>query len=188
MNLSKCSRCGGPRRSLSQPVCAKCRKHPVDTCSRCGKKKLESSALCRTCHIADALVIRHKDARRPPEGYEKRRCACGGFRRLRAKQCWTCYVAELRSLQPEVTFDADGYAYVLVLEHRDAGKAGRGYRIRRARLVGEQQIGRPLDPYEVPHHLNLCPSDDRPENVAVLTKKEHRLIHAAYRKEAKATG
>jgi len=45
-------------------------------------------------------------------------------------------------------------------------------------LVMEQMIGRRLRPGEVVHHKNEDKSDNRPENLEVMTIKEHRRYHA----------
>jgi hypothetical protein len=45
-------------------------------------------------------------------------------------------------------------------------------------LVAEKQIGRRLKQgVEVVHHINGVKSDNRPENLLVCTKSEHRMFH-----------
>lgn len=46
------------------------------------------------------------------------------------------------------------------------------------RLVAEQMLGRPLEAGEVVHHINGVKTDNRPENLAVMSAREHRLLHA----------
>lgn len=41
------------------------------------------------------------------------------------------------------------------------------------RVVAAQQLGRPLEPGEVVHHLNGDKKDARPENLLVLQADEH---------------
>ena len=50
--------------------------------------------------------------------------------------------------------------------------------VRRSMLVAEATIGRFLAEDEVVHHVNGDKSDDRPENLRVLKKHEHSLIHS----------
>lgn len=47
----------------------------------------------------------------------------------------------------------------------------------RYRAVAEEMLGRPLRPGEQVHHINGDPTDDRPENLEVLSAKEHAARH-----------
>ena len=63
------------------------------------------------------------------------------------------------------------YGYVLTYQ------PGIGY-VKRANLVMEQMLGRPLLPEEVVHHKNKVPSDDRPENLQLFpNESEHKRHH-----------
>lgn len=48
-----------------------------------------------------------------------------------------------------------------------------------ARAVAEADLGRPLRDDEVVHHVNGDVTDDRPENLRVLTRAEHIDLHRA---------
>ena len=45
------------------------------------------------------------------------------------------------------------------------------------RVIMERVLGRRLGKNEVAHHLNGNPCDNRPENLAVLTYREHGKVH-----------
>lgn len=56
-----------------------------------------------------------------------------------------------------------------------------GY-VRRSRLVLAQELGRPLTPEEICHHINRDPKDDRPGNLKLFRNhsahtKHHRSMH-----------
>lgn len=64
----------------------------------------------------------------------------------------------------------DGYVKVLVPEHPHADN--KGY-VLEHRLVLEQKLGRLLKQSEVGHHLNGIKNDNRPENLAAMSKKHN---------------
>lgn len=80
------------------------------------------------------------------------------------------------------------YVYLYVPDHPFADKHGR---VREHRYVAEKHFlndensilidGKNyLDPkYEV-HHINMIKDDNRPENLMVLTKSEHKRLHTQY--------
>ena len=76
----------------------------------------------------------------------------------------------------------DGAGYVLVKRdgHPRAKKCG-GY-VREHILIAEKHLGRLLLPDEVVHHINGIKSDNRPENLAVMTSSAHLQSHAKARR------
>lgn len=67
-----------------------------------------------------------------------------------------------------------GYRYIYKPDHHRAGKSGY---IHEAVLVLEQKLGRPLQVFEEPHHVNKIHSDNRPENIELVTHENHTRIH-----------
>lgn len=52
-----------------------------------------------------------------------------------------------------------------------------GHLIRRSRVVLSSVLGRALERWEIAHHKNEDRSDDRPENLELLTSREHNSHH-----------
>jgi hypothetical protein len=52
-----------------------------------------------------------------------------------------------------------------------------GKRYPKHRWIAQQILGRELPPNEDVHHINWNPIDNRPENLYVCFKPEHRKIH-----------
>lgn len=74
---------------------------------------------------------------------------------------------------------ANGYVYLLMPGHPDADP--RGY-IYEHRWIAEQLAGRALRNGEVVHHRNEIKTDNRPENLQLLTSQsEHLALHARLR-------
>lgn len=72
-----------------------------------------------------------------------------------------------------------GYVHIFYPEHPNATKAG--YMMEH-RLVMEKQLGRYLEADEDVHHINENVKDNRPENLMVVSRSEHKIIHSLLRK------
>lgn len=76
---------------------------------------------------------------------------------------------------------SQGYAYLLKPAHPRAMK--NGY-VKRADVILEQKLGRPLEPDEIAHHINENKMDDAPQNLEPMTRGAHQRMHTTKRKAA----
>lgn len=72
------------------------------------------------------------------------------------------------------TRTAAGYICINVPDHPFADANGN---VKEHRLVMEQKLGRLLTPAEHVHHLNEIKDDNRPENLAIMSRAEHAAAH-----------
>lgn len=70
--------------------------------------------------------------------------------------------------------NTNGYMIVYAPDHPHAVN----HFVLEHRLVVEQKIGRHLDPAEIVHHINGIMTDNRPENLEIMTRGEHKRFHA----------
>lgn len=82
--------------------------------------------------------------------------------------------------------DEAGYVRVQCKGHARASKSG-GY-VREHILVAEKVLGRPIERGEHVHHINGNKSDNRPENLAVMSASEHIALHGKLRKNCNGKG
>lgn len=98
------------------------------------------------------------------------RCRAQGYCKLhywRARY-WKLITLKKRSrVSGEGTIRKSGYKWVQV----------KGRKIAEHRLIMEQHLGRKLDPSEEIHHINRNRLDNRIENLVVVGRREHALIH-----------
>jgi len=65
----------------------------------------------------------------------------------------------------------EGYVYIFKPEHPRATRHGKY--VKRADLLLETKLGRPLQVGEIAHHLNGIRDDDSPDNLELRTKSSH---------------
>lgn len=65
----------------------------------------------------------------------------------------------------------------VMLYHPDHPRAWTTGYVYRALLVAEAALGRPVLRGEIVHHRNEVKDDDRPENLAVMTRGDHIRLH-----------
>lgn len=97
---------------------------------------------------------------------------CGGpvwSGRTRCRACYRRWVASSGNPRWKGEVRDQGYVYVRS-DHPRANR--RGY-VKRADLVLEAKLGRPLQSGEMAHHINGVRDDDRPENLEAVSKSEH---------------
>lgn len=72
-------------------------------------------------------------------------------------------------------FNHDGYMEVTLLDREIKNKHGR--RAYFHRVLMEKYLGRKLSSNELVHHINGDKTDNRIENLEVMTRREHVKIH-----------
>jgi len=160
---------------------------PTKQCERCGLDFHASKKSARFCS-------KRCSNRRPGTAQEIRSCAfCGNdfaftqypstlTRHNRGLFCSLSCSRKYRIGPLNHTWrggrcnNADGRTLIYAPDHPDA-RQGRGRYIYEYRLVAEQLIGRPLRRDEVVHHINGIHTDNRPDNLMVMTPSEHKKLH-----------
>ena len=112
--------------------------------------------ICKTCIVCgEEFLTRHDSMTCSPK--------CG------AKMRWIDYHAD-----PSRRLRKFGYAFVYLPDHPMSDKKGW---IPEHRLVMSQILNRNLSTGEFVHHINGKRDDNRPENLVLLSRSEHNVIH-----------
>lgn len=162
---------------------------PADiSCRGCGRRftaKRSDAMWCPECRVANAKkYVRQYDAKDKRSG--KTRCMdCGTPIGRSAKRCRVCdnkwrsirYRGEgSPNWKQGRTVDTSGY--VLIRVKPDTHKVGAGAYRREHHVVWEKAHGKPVPKGWIIHHLNGIKDDNRPENLAAVSRREHHVRHA----------
>jgi hypothetical protein len=82
-----------------------------------------------------------------------------------------------KSMKPKVGAEHPRYKGRYVANGYVWRNTGRNERNLEHRVVIEEMIGRPLRSDEIVHHKNHDRTDNRPENLVVMTRAEHLIEH-----------
>lgn len=131
-------------------------KYHLFNCSICSMDFLASHARNKFCSISCSMKERYK------------RIPIGNY-----------WLGKKRAYAPRDCVKSNkinqhGYAWILVPHHPKANK--KGY-VAEHRYVMEQKIGRVLESREIVHHINENRSDNRIENLLLMTHASHNSIH-----------
>lgn len=80
-----------------------------------------------------------------------------------------------------ITLSGSGYVYIRCKGHPKAKQ--KGYYVLEHRLVMEEYLGRYLEDWEIVHHKNGDITDNRIENLEIMTQSEHVKLHHKLRQE-----
>lgn len=130
-------------------------------CPDCGGPKPPGAGLhrCPACEIEHKAALRRRSAER-----RRKPCRdCGGPKppgagHVRCEKCQRVYLDKNSGRVRIAGRGIDGHAY-------------------RYRRVMEAHLGRPLRSDEVVHHINGDPTDDRIENLQIMTPEAHGRLH-----------
>lgn len=159
------------------------RRLKIYTCIRCGKE-FESRAdmKCKYC----SYECYHNAIRTGKKTYPRICQHCGKPYQGRTETSKYCSakcqnLARMGKNHPlykrGYSID-DGYRKVL---------SGKGGYVKEHRKVVEDVLGRPLRTDEIIHHINVNRSDNRIENLTILSKSEHSKVHGYLRGLGKMT-
>jgi len=116
----------------------------------------------------------------------KKKCKCGKIICDEAKRCKSCHAKRLHKLHlfGQPPFGKKHWkwtngrtlktGYWLILSPNHPNKNARGY-VFEHRLVMEKHLGRYLTKEEIVHHINGIRTDNRLENLLLVTQKNHPI-------------
>ena len=164
-------------------------RHPVIDCVICGKSFKPRSERIKSCSAQCGRIRRAQNPirywlgkKRSPESVRKMAASLTG-RKLSDEQRknislghikYAVYGSKHHNWKGGKTID-NGYVKLSVL----------GSKVKEHRLVMEKHLGRKLKPTELVHHKNGIRSDNRIENLEIMTRSQHRKHHNVERWDKK---
>lgn len=155
------------------------KKIKVCTCQRCGKE-FEVKAYDHRLTHGEIKYCSKQCANEALKRGKIIKCKCCGkdFYSTRHEFCSKECVSNYRSEHsPHKPYYENGY---IVIHKRGYNKKGNA---KQHRLVMEEYLGRQLSPNEVVHHINGDKTDNRVENLMVMSRDEHSKLHREMEKE-----
>jgi hypothetical protein len=132
------------------------------TCEDCGEREAKVKGVCMRCY-------QRRNAARKPWGVCK--CGCG-----EATKATFVSGHNTRLLSPEEQGRRGRFCNGV--ERPNSGNWYRKVNYQHEhRTVAEKMLGRKLLKSEVVHHKNGKVRDNRPENLEVMSRSEHALLH-----------
>lgn len=105
-----------------------------------------------------------------------------GLKQICCKKCYRYYRKGKNFGAIKEKVKISGYLYILKPNHPNCNK--RKY-VAEHRLIAEKYLGRYLTNNEIVHHINEIKTDNRKENLEIMTKKEHMQLHRKDTKRGK---
>lgn len=151
-------------------------KKRINKCPLCGGHKKNVSIVCHECRYTKKGKAYIKNHTPEWRGYI---CSkCNGAKDLSSKLCRKCALEKKAKEKKGHRIGArkrttGGYIYIYMPNHPNADVNGW---IFEHRLVMSKKLGRPLHPWELVHHKYGIKTDNRPENLEIRPRLDHRSI------------
>lgn len=176
---SKC--CGVANRSIDYGIHK--RKYEIRKCEVCGKDfKTRADGKVKICSkkcVSDKLKNPEKECTyckknfHPKSNKKAKYCSKKCANLGRRGKSFKPDMKTREILGKHRVVSGGGYIFKMVSGHKYKPEH---------RLIAEKTLGRKLDKNEVVHHINGNKQDNRPENLQVMTRREHLLLHNELRK------